>query len=210
MDVLGFSHHFDQRKTRSADMTLIGHTWIGRFRNGAMLLLAIGVLAACASLVGPRQVEIPLHKLQAGLDRRFPMNNRALELFDIQLSRPQVSLLPDSERVALTMDAVVAPPFLKQSWSGRLALSGRLYIDAARGEVMMADPRVDQFVVDGMDEARQRQFSKVANILMGKVVRDVPVYSFRMEDLRYAGVQFVPTRISARADALVVTLEPAR
>jgi hypothetical protein len=41
-------------------------------------------------------------------------------------------------------------------------------------------------------------------------VRDVPVYSFRMEDLRYAGVQFVPTRINARPDALVITLEPAR
>jgi hypothetical protein len=191
-------------------MTLNGHTWIERLRNGAALLLVSGVLAACASLVGPRQVDIPLHKLQAGLDRRFPLNNRALELFDIQLSRPQLSLLPDTERVALTMDAVVAPPFLKQSWSGRMALSGRLYVDAGRGAVMLADARVDQFAVDGMDEGRQRQFGKVANVLMGKVVHDVPVYSFRMEDLRYAGVQFVPTRISTRADALVVTLEPVR
>jgi hypothetical protein len=183
---------------------------MGRFRTGALLLLAAGVLAACASLVGPRQIEVPLYKLQAGLDRRFPVNNRALELFDIQLSRPQLALQPDSDRVALTMDAVVAPPFLKQSWSGRLALSGRLYVDAARGAVFITDPHVDQFVVDGMDEGRQRQLGKVANILMNKVVRDVPVYSFRMEDLRYAGVQFVPTRISARQDALVVTLEPAR
>lgn len=183
--------------------------WIARFSN-IVLLLAIGLLSSCASLVGPRQVEIPLYKLQAGLDRRFPVDNRALELFDIRLSRPQVSLLADSDRVALTMDADVAPPFLTQSWSGRLALSGRLYIDVARGAILMADPRVDQFVIDGMDEARQRQLGKVANFLMNKVVRDVPVYSFRMEDLRYAGVQFVPTRIHARPDALVVTLEPAR
>jgi hypothetical protein len=186
------------------------NTWMRRFRNGALLLLAIGVLAACASLVGPRQIEVPLYKLQAGLDRRFPVDNGALELFDIQLTRPQLSLQPGSDRVALTMDAVVAPPFLKQSWSGRLALSGRLYVDAGRGAVLLADPHVDQFVVDGMDAGRQRQLGKVANILMNKVVRDVPVYSFRMEDLRYAGVQFVPTRISARADALVVTIEPAR
>jgi hypothetical protein len=181
-----------------------------RFRNGAMLLLACGLLASCAGLVGPRQIEIPLYKLQAGLDRRFPLNNRALELFDIQLSRPQLSLLPDSDRVGLAMEANVAPFFLKQSWSGRLALSGRLYADAGRGAVFMADPHVDQFVVDGVDEGRQRQLGKVANFLMDKVVRDVPVYSFRMEDLRYAGVQFVPTRISARPDALIVTVEPAR
>jgi hypothetical protein len=187
-----------------------GDTWGRLFSNCAILLLACGVLASCASLVGPRQIEIPLYKLQAGVDRRFPVNNRALELFDIQLSRPQLTLLAGSDRVALNMDATVAPPFMKQSWSGSLALSGRLYVDVARGAVFMGDPHVDKFAVDGVDDARQRQLGKVANILVSKVIRDVPVYSFRMEDLRYAGVQFVPTRITTTADALVVTVEPAR
>lgn len=187
-----------------------GGTWTRLCKAGAILLLACGALASCASLVGPRQVEVPLYKLQAGLERRFPMNNRALELLDIQLSRPQLSLVAGSDRVALNMDAYVAPPFIKQSWSGTLALSGRLYVDVGRGAVMMGEPHVDKFTVDGMDEARQRQLGKVANILMNKVIRDVPVYSFRMEDLRYAGVQFVPTRITTTPDALVVTLEPAR
>jgi hypothetical protein len=186
-----------------------GGTWMRRLRNSTMLLLAACLLASCAGLVGPRQIEIPLHKLQAGLDRRFPLNNRALELFDIRLSGPQLSLLPDSDRVALALEAYIAPPFLKQSWSGRLALSGRLYIDQARAEVLMAEPRVDQFVIDGMDPALQRQLNRAANKLMDKVVADVPVYSFRMEDLRYAGVQFVPTAIRTRRDALVVTVEPA-
>jgi hypothetical protein len=179
-------------------------------RRSAIVLLACGVLASCASLVGPRQIDIPLSRLQAGVERRFPVDNRALELFDIQLSRPQLTLLPGSDRVALSMDARVAPPFIRQSWSGSLALSGRLYVDAARGAVFMTEPQVDRFVVDGVDEARQRQFGKVANVLMSKVIGDVPVYSFRPEDLRYAGVQFVPTRISTTADALVVTVEPVR
>lgn len=186
-----------------------GGAWTRLCKAGA-IFLACGVLAACASMVGPRQVEIPLYKLQAGLERRFPMNNRALELLDIQLSRPRLSLLAGSDRVALNLDASVAPPFIKQSWSGSLALSGRLFVDVGRGAVMMGEPHVDQFAVDGMDETRQRQLGKVANILVDKVIRDVPVYSFRMEELRYAGVQFVPTRISTTPDALVVTLEPAR
>jgi hypothetical protein len=105
---------------------------------------------------------------------------------------------------------VVAPPFLRQSWSGRLALSGRLWVDAARGAVFMAEPRVDQFAIDGVDESRQRQLTKVANVLMDKVIRDVPVYSFRMEDLRYGGVQFVPTGITATPGALLVTVEPLK
>jgi hypothetical protein len=179
-------------------------------RTCALLAVAGSLLVSCASIIGPRQIELPLSKLQAGMDRRFPVSNRALEIFEIQLSRPQLALAPDSGRVGLTMAASVASPFTHQSWRGGLALSGRLYIDAARNAVRMTEPRVDRFAIDGLDEARQRSLASVANVLMDKVVADISVYNFRPEDLRYAGVQFVPTRIVTTASALVVTVEPAR
>ena len=173
-----------------------------------LLALAGVLLASCASLAGPRQVELPLAKLQAGIDRRFPMNNRVLELFEIALTRPQLSLLPESGRVALTLDATVSPPFVRQSWRGSMSFSGRLYIDPGRNAVLMAEPRVDNFAIDGVDPSSQRQLTGVANTLMNKIVADMTVYSFRPEDLRYAGVQFVPTRIVTTANALLVSVEP--
>jgi hypothetical protein len=179
-------------------------------KNLFMLALAGGLLASCAGLVGPRDIEIPLSKLQSGLDRRFPVNSRALELFDIELSRPQLSVLPDSGRMAMSMDALVAPPFTRKSWRGSLVLSGRLFVDPARGEVLMAEPQVDRFTVDGVDPSRQRQLTGIANLLMDKVVRDVPLYHFRMEDLRYGGVQFVPTRLATTPRGLLVSVEPAK
>ncbi|MFL6660009.1 MAG: DUF1439 domain-containing protein [Massilia sp.] len=174
------------------------------------LALVGTLLSGCASLIGPRDIELPLSKLQSGIDRRFPLHNKALELLDIELSRPLVSMLPENGRIALTMEALVAPSFSHQSWHGSLVLSGRLYLDVERGLVLMGEPHVDQFQVDGVDEARQRQFSKVANVLMKKVVADVPLYHFRMEDLHYGGVQFVPTRITTNAAGLLVSVEPAR
>jgi hypothetical protein len=181
-------------------------------RRAAILasLLACAMLASCASIIGARDVEIPLAKLQAGMERRFPLHNRALELFDVDFSRPQLTLQADSDRVALSMEANIAPPFTRQSWHGSLGLSGRLSVDAARGAIFMSEPRVDSFVLDGVDEGRQRQFAKVANVLMDKLMRESAVYNFRMEDLRYAGVQFVPTAIRTTPTALVVHLEPAR
>lgn len=174
------------------------------------LALACSVLVSCAGLVGPREIDIPLSKMQSSLDRRFPMNNRALELFDIELSRPLLAMQPELDRISLSLDALVAPPFLRQSWRGSLVLSGRLFVDAQRGAVLMAEPRVDRFIIDGVDEARQRQLGKVASLLMEQVVNDVPLYHFRPEDLRYAGVQFVPTRITSSARGLRVSVEPAR
>jgi hypothetical protein len=91
-----------------------------------------------------------------------------------------------------------------------MTLSGHLYVDAARSGVYMADAHVDRFDIQGMDSVRARDLGRAADVLMNQLVRDVAIYSFRMEDLRYAGVQFVPTRLDTVPGALVVTVEPAR
>jgi len=170
-------------------------------------VLGASLLASCASVLGPRQVEIPLHKLQAGLDRRFPVNQRLLELFDVQLTRPQLALQPEQDRVSLNVDASVAPPFAR-AWTGSVAFSGRLYVDPGRSAVMMAEPRVDRLQLGNPDA--ERRLTSLANGLIDNVARDLPVYSFDQSDLRYAGVQFVPTRIQTTRNGLMVTLEPAK
>lgn len=174
-----------------------------------MLALLAGMLAACAGLSGQRDIALPLQKLQSGLDRRFPLNHRALELFDVELTRPQLTLMGESGRIGLALDASAAPPFIRNPLRGSLAMSGRLYLDPARNAVMIAEPRVERFVIDGIDERGQRQLARVATTLMDKVMADVPLYHFRTEDLRYGGVQFVPTRIVTTTRGLVVTVAPA-
>lgn len=191
-------------------MDKLNHSRISTRRRLLTLGAAVvgaGLLASCSSLIGPRQVEIPLHKLQAGLDRRFPINERLLDVFDIQLTKPQLALQPEQDRVALNVDASVAPPFAR-AWTGSVAFSGRLYVDPGRSAVMMAEPRVERLQL-GNPEA-ERRLTGVANGLIDTVARDMPVYSFDQGDLRYAGVQFVPTRIQTTRTGLLVTLEPAK
>jgi hypothetical protein len=182
------------------------------FRARRVFIIASGLAAAaalssCATILGPREVDLPLSKLQAGIDRRFPMDNRLLELFDLRLSRPQLAMLP-GDRVALTVDASVAQSFLRNPLSGSLAFSGRLVVDQAKNGVYLAEPRLERFTISGMDESVSRQLSRAANGLLDRAVLDIPVYSFRMDELRYAGVQYVPTRIATTATGLRVSLEP--
>jgi hypothetical protein len=180
------------------------------FGKAALALAAGGVLASCASIVGPRRIELSQARLQAGLERRFPLHNRMLELFDVQLTRPRLAILPETDRVGLTLDVSVAPPFLRQSWNGTLALSGHLVLDNARNAVVLSATHVDRFDVDGMDSDRVRDLGRAADALVNQLLREMPVYSFHPDDLRYAGMQFVPTRLETAPDALFVTLEPVR
>jgi len=176
------------------------------FVSAALTLL----LASCASLLGPREVEIPLSSLQQAIDRKFPFNSRYLELLDISIGNPRVTLLPQADRVLTSMDVTFAPIFLNRSWSGSFAVSGQLRFDPARNAIVLAAPRVEKFVVDGFDMPYVDRIAKIGSLLAEQLLQEIPLYTFRPGDLRYGGVAFRPTKIATGPTGLVVTLVPAR
>jgi hypothetical protein len=177
----------------------------------ALMLVAVTLLlASCASLMGPRNVEIPLSQLQEKIAGRFPFNNRYLELLDINVSNPRVTLQPETNRIMTSMDTSIAPPFMTRSWKGNLAVSGNLRFDPARNALVLGEPRVEQFVIDGLDPSYARQITKVGSLLAEQLLQDIPLYTFRPEDLRYGGTNFLLSKITTKPNSLVVTFEPAR
>jgi hypothetical protein len=168
------------------------------------------LLSACAGMMGPREYTVPLHKLQESMSRKFPFNNRYLDLLDINISNPRLAMQPQSNRLVTSMDALVAPPFLQKSWKGTFTLSGGLRFDAGRNAIMLSDPRVEGFAIDGLDPLYSRQIAKVGSLIAEQLFRDTPLYTFRPDELRYGGTSFLPTKINARANGLVVTFEPVR
>jgi hypothetical protein len=175
-----------------------------------LILCMTLLLTSCAAMLGPRDIEIPQYKLQEALSKRFPFNNRYLELLDISFTNPRLALHPDTGRIAATLDAVASPPFLSKPWSGSLTLSGILQFDPSRNAIVLAEPRVDDFAFDGVDPSHSRQVAKISGILADQLLKDVPLYVFKPEDLRYGGSSFIPSKIVTKADSLVVTLVPAK
>lgn len=173
-------------------------------------LLAALMLAGCATLFGPRSIDLPLSRLQASLERRFPWNQRYLELFDIQLRTPRLALQPGTGRIVMTFDAAIAPAWLKRSWQGNFALSGVLALDSAQHAVVLADPRVESLNINGVEPAHARQINKIAGLLAEQVFNNIPLYTFDPADLRYGGRSFLPTKINTYSNGLVVTFEPVR
>ena len=187
-------------------MTVTRRTFLAIGR--AACIAAIATLTGCAAFVGPRDVEVPMHRLQAGLEKRFPVHHRALGIFDIELTRPQLAADGQADRIALTTDLSVTPLLTRSSWQGSMTLSGYLKVDNVRNAVYLADARVDNFAINSMDERAQGRLQAAGNVLADSLMRDVPLYSFKPEDLRYAGVQFQPTSIRATPRGLSIHLEP--
>lgn len=175
-----------------------------------VMLASLLLLSSCANLLGPRTMELSLAQLQESFSRKFPFNNRFLELFDVRVTNPRLALEPHTNRLITTMDASVAPPFMQRSWNGSFTLSGSLQVDPVRRAVVLADPRVENFSPDAMGGPYGRQITKIGTLLAEQLLQDMPLYTFDARDFSYGGMRFIPTKINTSANGLVVTFEPAR
>ncbi|MDF3036183.1 MAG: hypothetical protein K0S28_1457 [Paucimonas sp.] len=173
-------------------------------------LLLVMFVTACAGLSGPRRVELPLHQLQQAMSNRFPFNSRYLELLDINVSNPRLSLQPGTNRVLTSLDAFIAPPFTKSSWAGTVTISGGLRFDPMRNAIMLSDPRMENFNVNGLDPMYSRQAGKIGSFLAAELLKDLPLYTFRPDELRYGNTRFYPSQIATTMNSLVVTFEPMK
>ena len=176
-----------------------------------LIFLAAVLLAACAALIGPRDVEVPQARLQDSLERRFPFSQRYLGLFDVSAVNPRVALLPEQNRISAAMDLSVRPVIgMGGGMSGSLTVSGVPRVDTARGLLVLGDPRVDDLNIDGLGRGVGSQLAGIASFLAQALLSDLPVYTFEPGTLRYAGVSFTPVKIVTRSDGVVVTFAPVK
>lgn len=180
----------------------------GMMRWASITLLAL--LAACASLLGPREVDVPLTQLQDAIANRFPFNNRYLELLDIYVTNPRVSLQPNTNRIVTSMDTSIGLPFSDKAWKGSMAISGQLRFDPARNALVLSEPRMENFAVNGLDSPYANKITRVGALLAEQLLKDVPLYTFQPDQFRYGGASYIPTKITTKPNGLVVTFEPAR
>lgn len=174
----------------------------------AAIMLMVLLSGGCAALFAPREVVLPLPRLQQQLASRFPQSDRYLALVDVTLSRPRLALLPDANRVEFRLATTFVPVLTNQAWNGSLALSGSLRVDPGRQALVLAQPRVEHFALDGVEGQYAAQLSRFGGLLAQQLLTEVPLYRFAAADFRHAGVDFTPVQIVVKPDALVVTFEP--
>ena len=178
-----------------------------RFLTWVMMLITV-LLAGCASMLPMQEVEVPLSRLQREIDKRFPMNNRYLDLFDVTLSQPRLSLDPANDRLVAAFDAAVLPPLARKALEGRMQISGRLRIDPKRRAIVLTEPRLDS--LGTLAASGNGKLGKLGVLLAEDLLDNTALYTFAPDAFTVLGQRFNPTRITTRNNSLVVSFEPAK
>ncbi|MFC5428353.1 DUF1439 domain-containing protein [Paraburkholderia denitrificans] len=166
-------------------------------------------LGACATGIFPF---IPDHytfsqqQVQAAVQRKFPYRREVQQLFDVALTNPVVTLLPERNRVAVKLDARLESPLMQQPVSGVFTLSSELAWDGERRAVVLKQPSVDSVDMQGAAAAYGQQVGAVAALAAAQLLDHYAVYTFKPEQLQFAGVSYEPGTISVLTNGIRVQI----
>jgi hypothetical protein len=173
---------------------------------GACLSLS---LAACASTTFPF---IPDHytfsreQVQAAVARKFPYRRTVSQIADVALTNPVVGFEPGANRVTVHVDAHVESPFLQQPVDGGFLLTSQLAYDAPSHAVVLRSPSVERVEVGGEAHAYQQQIEAAGALAAAQWLDGYPLYTFKPEQLQFAGVNFEPGTITILTNGIRVQI----
>jgi hypothetical protein len=166
-------------------------------------------LGACATGTFPF---IPDHytfsqeQVQAAVQRKFPYHRSLQQLFDVSLTNPVVALQPDRNRVSVRLEAQLASPLLQQPVNGVFTLSSELAWDSTARSVVLKSPSVDSVDMQGAAAAYGQQVGAVAAAAAAQLLDNYPVYTFKPEQLQFAGVNYEPGTITILTNGIRVQI----
>lgn len=176
-------------------------------KNYLLLVLLAALLAHCASM-GERRLSMNTAELQQKLNSKLAKPFTFMKVFHIQLSNALVSIDPASGRIHTLMDANVQSDLLANAATGKLGLSGLLKFDQARNAVVLDQPEVDSFQLDGANSQWNGLVQQITKDIGSKWLNQLVLYEVKPEDLSYAGRHYQPTGFQVTANGLQVTLKP--
>jgi hypothetical protein len=188
-------------------------TTLTRFTLRRRALLAItvaaGLAGGCASLLGPRTVEISREELTDKLGKQFPTTKRVMRLLDVTAALPRLDMIADSNRVGVTFDVTTKELLFNQEYKGTVGLSFGLRYEPSDLSIRLKDVKIEQVHVEGLPPVYQRALSNLGGQVAEDQLQDFPIHHFKPDDLRSADrMGYQVGDISVTKTGLAVKLTP--
>ncbi|PKO25480.1 MAG: DUF1439 domain-containing protein [Betaproteobacteria bacterium HGW-Betaproteobacteria-8] len=164
-------------------------------------------LSACAA--SPRTVSISESDLQRQVTEELSVPITLLRIFDVNLSNPVIRLDEGTERLHAQLDTEINNPLSDKSLKGTINISGKLRFDATKSAVMLSESRIEQLDIKdmGLDDKYSELFNVLAARIGAELLNNVPIYTFKPDDLKVGGRHYVPSDFRIVGRDLKVTLQ---
>jgi len=170
--------------------------------------VALGTQGCAASIFPfiPDHYTFSQAQVQDAVQRKFPLQRTASQIFDVTLADPLVGLAPDRNRITVRLNARLATPFMPEPVTGVFTLSSQLAYDAPSHSVILLSPTVDDSQLTGDAAQYNQQISAAGAALAAQFLDRYPIYTFKPEQLQFAGVSYEPGTITVLTNGIRVQI----
>lgn len=147
-------------------------------------------------------------ELENGVKSRFPQDLRYMQVVDVRLSNPELTLDQPNNRIITKVKAHLVSPFLASPVDGVLTISSGLKYDASARAVRLDRPVIERVDAPGLPPSYAQLLNDVGKNAASQALADYPLYTFKPEELQLNGQQFEPGAITVTADGLKVEVRP--
>jgi hypothetical protein len=166
------------------------HEWVGRRQGRRAVLrlasaagaLCAGVLAAisgCTSLLGTHDVDISESQLTVLMARQFPMERKVMEVIDLNITNPVLTLIPQANRVGTELDVTAIDRLFGSTALGHVKLYYALRFQPSDHTIRMTEVRVRELSLSSGSNNLHGAAQRIGGLVAENALENLVLYRMK-------------------------------
>ncbi|MBN8460536.1 MAG: DUF1439 domain-containing protein [Verrucomicrobia bacterium] len=181
-----------------------------RYATLAILLVA-GILAGRITRHGkPVTVRVPISQemIDDALARKFPKEKVYLKIIRVTYSNPKATLLPESNRVRISLDtgAEIGVKGFSKTYQGSAAITAAVGYRPETHTFQLRDARVERLDLLKISQNHLAILSEGLNLVAEEWATEITVYQLTDRDTTQRLAKLVLRKIEIKEDKVIATL----
>ena len=146
---------------------------------GALCAAALGLLSGCASLVGTHDVDISESQLGVLMARQFPMERKVMEVIDLNITNPVLTLIPQSNRVGTELDVTAVDRVFGSTALGHVRLDYGLRFQSSDHTIRMTQVRVRELALSSGSSNLHGAAQRIGGLVAENALENLVLYRMK-------------------------------
>jgi len=144
-------------------------------------------------------------EIQKKIDPKFPLSKKSF-LFNLILSHPKIILKEGVNRFGIDIDLTLLAG-KKEMAQGSVYIHGEIDYLPKKGEFFLKDSRVDNLVLQGIDQKIVRQIESMLELVARSSLNKFPIYRLNEEKIKHRLAKSLLKSIKIHEGQMEIELE---
>ncbi|MCK9686653.1 hypothetical protein [Scleromatobacter humisilvae] len=146
---------------------------------GALCAGVLGVLSGCAGMIGTHDVDISESQLTVLMARQFPMERKVMEVIDLNITNPVLTLMPQANRVGTELDVTAIDRLFGSTALGHVKLDYGLRFQPSDHTIRMTQVRVRELALSSGSSNLHGAAQRIGGLVAENALENLVLYRMK-------------------------------